>query len=83
MWARWRPCCSPPALWPKSPTSAAQGIFALFDSCRTLAVHMYTLACEGLHVNEAYATSVVLLILVLLLNAAMRVVAQKMEVSKK
>ena len=26
---------------------------------------MYTLACEGLHVNEAYATSVVLLILVL------------------
>lgn len=33
--------------------------------------------------NEAYATSVVLLILVLLLNAAMRVVAQKMEVSKK
>lgn len=65
------------------PDFAGQGIFALFDSCRTLAVHMYTLACEGLHVNEAYATSVVLLILVLLLNAAMRVVAQKMEVSKK
>ena len=55
------------------PDFAGQGIFALFDSCRTLAVHMYTLACEGLHVNEAYATSVVLLILVLLLNAAMRV----------
>ena len=65
------------------PDFAGQGIFALFDSCRTLAVHMYTLACEGLHVNEAYATSVVLLILVLLLNAAMRVAAQKMEVSKK
>ena len=65
------------------PDFGGQGIFALFDSCRTLAVHMYTLACEGLHVNEAYATSVVLLILVLLLNAAMRVVAQKMEVSKK
>ena len=55
------------------PDFAGQGIFALFDSCRTLAVHMYTLACEGLHVNEAYATSVVLLVLVLLLNAAMRV----------
>ena len=65
------------------PDFGGQGIFALFDSCRTLAVHMYTLACEGLHVNEAYATSVVLLILVLLLNAAMRVAAQKMEVSKK
>ena len=65
------------------PDFGGQGIFALFDSCRTLAVHMYTLACEGLHVNEAYATSVVLLILALLLNAAMRVVAQKMEVSKK
>ena len=65
------------------PDFAGQGIFALFDSCRTLAVHMYTLACEGLHVNEAYATSVVLLVLVLLLNAAMRLVATKMEVSKK
>jgi len=65
------------------PDFAGQGIFALFDSCRTLAVHMYTLACEGLHVNEAYATSAVMLILVLLLNAAMRVVAQRMEVSKK
>ena len=65
------------------PDFAGQGIFALFDSCRTLAVHMYTLACEGLHVNEAYATSVVLLALVLLLNAAMRLVATKMEVSKK
>lgn len=65
------------------PDFGGQGIFALFDSCRTLAVHMYTLACEGLHVNEAYATSVVLLVLVLLLNAAMRLVATKMEVSKK
>lgn len=33
--------------------------------------------------NEAYATAVVLLTLVLLLNAAMRLVATKMEVSKK
>lgn len=65
------------------PDFGGQGIFALFDSCRTLAVHMYTLACEGLHVNEAYATAVVLLTLVLLLNAAMRLVATKMEVSKK
>ena len=36
----------------------------LFSSGRTLAVHMYVLASEGLHVDQAYATAVVLLILV-------------------
>lgn len=41
----------------------------LFSSVRTLSVHMYTLSCEGLHVNEAYATAVVLLIVVILINA--------------
>ena len=30
-----------------NPRLRGQGIFALFDSTRTLAVHMYTLACEG------------------------------------
>lgn len=67
----------------KIPDFAAQGVFALFDSCRTLAVHMYTLAGEGLHVGEAYATAVVLLGLVLLLNAAMTFAARNMEVSNR
>lgn len=40
----------------------------LFSSGRTLAVHMYVLANEGFHVNEAYATAVVLIVLVLFLN---------------
>ena len=40
----------------------------IFSSTRTLAVHMYTLASEGLHVEEAYATAVVLLIIVILIN---------------
>lgn len=40
----------------------------LFDSGRTLAVHMYALSSEGFHINEACATAVVLLIVVLLLN---------------
>jgi len=40
----------------------------LFDSTRTLAVHMYALAGEGLYVNQAYATAVVLLIIVILIN---------------
>lgn len=50
------------------PDFAAQGPAALLDSCRTLATHMYVLASEGLHVNEAYACAVVLLALVLIVN---------------
>lgn len=35
----------------------------------SLAVMMYTLAVEGLHMNEAYATAVVLLFIVLIINS--------------
>ncbi len=61
------------------PDFAGQGIFALFDSCRTLAVHMYVLASEGLHMNETYATAVVLLMLVMILNAAANFAAKKLK----
>ncbi len=40
----------------------------IFDSGRTLAIHMYSLSREGMHTNEAYATAVVLLIVVLIIN---------------
>lgn len=40
----------------------------VFSSGRTLAVHMYCLSGEGLHVNQAYATAVVLLIVVVFMN---------------
>lgn len=50
------------------PNFAGEGVFALLDSTRTLAVHMYVLASEGLHVNETYATAVVLLVVVVCLN---------------
>ena len=40
----------------------------LFSSGRTLAVHMYALSSEGLYTNQAYATAVVLLVLVLGIN---------------
>lgn len=43
-------------------------VTGLLDSGRTLAVHMYCLSSEGLHMNESYATAAVLLILVLLIN---------------
>ena len=40
----------------------------LFSSGRTLSIHMYLLSTEGIHINEAYATAVVLLIVVLIIN---------------
>lgn len=40
----------------------------LMGSGRTLAVHMYALSSEGLYMNQAYATAVVLLVIVLLIN---------------
>ena len=44
-------------------------IAGLKDSGATLAVHMYNLSNEGLHMNEAAAAAVVLLVTVMLLNA--------------
>ena len=51
---------------------------ALFLSGRTLAIHMYVLSSEGLHTNEAYATAVVLLVTVLLINTLSAVVARRL-----
>ena len=62
------------------PDFGGEGIFALFDSCRTLAVHMYVLASEGLHLNETYATAIVLLVLVVLLNAGTNLVVKRLNV---
>lgn len=41
----------------------------VMESGRTLAVHMYCLLNEGLHRSEAYATAVVLLVMVIGINA--------------
>lgn len=49
----------------------------LMASGRTLAVHMYSLSREGLHTNEAYATGVVLLVIVLLINGVSTLIARK------
>ena len=54
-----------------------------FDSARTLAVHMYVLASEGLHMNETYATAVVLLVMVVLLNLLATSAAKKMKKGNK
>lgn len=47
-------------------------------SGRTLSVHMYALSSEGLYTNEAYATAVVLLILVVGINALSAYAAKKL-----
>lgn len=43
---------------------------SVMSSTRTLAVHMYSLSREGLYINQAYATAVVLLLIVILINWA-------------
>lgn len=48
-------------------------------SCRTLAVHMYVLLNEGLYMNQAYATAVVLLVIVILINALSSFAAKKLS----
>lgn len=49
----------------------------ILSSGRTLAVHMYNLSSEGIHVNEAYATAVVLLIMVIGINWFSGFIAKK------
>lgn len=50
---------------------------SLLSSTRTLSVHMYSLWSEGLYTNEAYATAVVLLIIVIGINALANKVSKK------
>lgn len=42
---------------------------SLLESGRTLSVHMYALASEGLYIDQTYATAVVLLVIVTGINA--------------
>ena len=58
--------------------TVAQIPSSLFGSARTMAVHMYVLASEGLHIDAAYATAVVLLVLALVVNALASLVAHKL-----
>lgn len=49
-----------------------------FSSARTLAVHMYSLSSEGLYLEETYATALVLLILVVIINFGSEFLAKRM-----
>ena len=50
----------------------------VMGSGRTLAVHMYSMSREGLHMDQAYATAVILLILVVGINALSSFIARKL-----
>lgn len=50
---------------------------SLMRSGRTLALHMYALMSEGFNTDQAYATAVVLLLVVLCINLASTLVAKK------
>lgn len=57
--------------------SATSIASSLFSSGRTLSVHMYALMSEGLHMEEARATSAILLILVLAINGISRLIIRR------
>ena len=59
--------------------SVAQIPGGLTDSARTLSVHMYALLTEGLYTEQAYATAVVLLVLVAIINGASNLIAGRLE----
>lgn len=61
--------------------TATETASGLLSSGRTLAVHMYCLSSEGLHTNQAYATAVVLLLIVLVINSISALIARKLTKS--
>lgn len=51
---------------------------SVFSSGRTLAVHMYALASEGLYIKQAYATAVILVLIVIGINSLSNYLANKL-----
>lgn len=54
----------------------------LMHSGRTLSIHMYALLSEGLYMEQAYATAVVLLIMVLIINMLSGLIAKRLTAKK-
>lgn len=52
---------------------------SLTSSARTLSVHLYSLLNEGLYTEQAYATAVVLLAVVLIINGISGLLAKKLQ----
>lgn len=61
-----------------APVNAANSSSLMQPGC-TLTVYLYTMMNEGLHVHEAWATAVVLILLVVLINGAAEFVGNKLK----
>ena len=51
---------------------------SVLDSTRTLSVHMYVISGEGLYIDQAYATAVILLVVVIIINGLSSLVAKRL-----
>lgn len=58
--------------------TVAEAAGSIMDSARTLSVHMYVLSNEGLYIGQTYATAVVLLAVVAVINALSGFIAGKL-----
>ncbi|MDD6095857.1 MAG: phosphate ABC transporter permease PstA [Clostridia bacterium] len=58
--------------------TVAEAAKGLFSSARTLAVHMYAISGEGLYINQTYATAVILLAVVILINSLSELISEKL-----
>lgn len=59
-------------------SGAVPQVAGLGDSGATLSVHMYTISSEGLHIDEAYSTAMMLIIIVLIINTCANLIAKKL-----
>lgn len=58
--------------------TVAETATSLFSSARTLSVHMYAISSNGLYIEQTYATAVVLLGVVMIINALSGLAAKKL-----
>lgn len=58
--------------------TVAEPAGSVLDSARTLSVHMYTISGEGLYIDQTYATAVILLVLVAIINGLSELVAKRL-----
>lgn len=57
--------------------TVAEPVSSVLDSARTLSVHMYAISGEGLYIDQTYATAVVLLVVVIIINAISDSIAKR------
>lgn len=57
--------------------TVAETASGIFSSARTLSVHMYAISGEGLYIGQTYATAVVLLVVVIVINMISDFLAKK------